>query len=285
MAIVYKHYTLDTKKLFYIGIGLNEKRAYSKRSRNQLWKNIVLKHNYYVEIFKNNISYNDAKKLEIELISKYGRLNLKTGILCNMTDGGDGCFNLSNESKLSISNNLKGKKQSEETKLKRKISLKKAWENNELRELKRQQTLKLHQNGFYSNVDYKRKEKLPFQGCKIKLSNSLKKYYENNKPHNFINLSEQKLLEIKEDCLKGIKLNTLAKKHNYSRNLMLRIISENKLELKKSIKISYNDLFDLYINKNLSQLELSKELKCSLSNIERLLRVNKLRKCDHQKIV
>ena len=280
MAIVYKHFRKDNKELFYVGIGINKKRAYSNRSRNSLWHNIVNKNGYFVEIYKDNIHIEEAKKIEIKLIQQFGRLDNKTGILCNMTDGGDGSVNMSNETKLNISNSLKGKIQSEYTKTKRIESLKITWENQELRELKRNQTKDLFKKGILKSRKgiESSKKGFPFKGDKEKLSNSLKKHYETNKAHNLIILSNEKLLEIKNDCLNGIKLNTLAKKHNYSRNLMNRIVKENNFNLIKKVSISRYELFDLYINKNLSRIELSKILDCSIHNIERLLRINKIKK-------
>jgi len=44
----------------------------------------------YVIFYKENISQEDAAKIEQELIKALGRINTVTGILSNMTDGGDG---------------------------------------------------------------------------------------------------------------------------------------------------------------------------------------------------
>lgn len=87
--VVYQHKTKDTNKIFYIGIG-NIKRPYSKYKRNILWKNIVNKHDYKIEILHQNLTWEEACNIEINLIKEYGRRDNKTGILCNMTDGGDG---------------------------------------------------------------------------------------------------------------------------------------------------------------------------------------------------
>ncbi len=89
MTLVYKHIRKDTNEVFYIGIG-NEKRPYSKKNRNQYWKNIVNKVGYRVEIIQENLSWEVACKLEKQLIKKYGRKDLNEGTVVNMTDGGDG---------------------------------------------------------------------------------------------------------------------------------------------------------------------------------------------------
>ena len=132
MAYVYSHTRLDTNVIFYIGIGSdsNYKRANQKCSRNRFWKSITNKTEYSVSILHDNISWDDACKIEIDLISKYGRSNLGNGTLCNLTNGGEGVLNMkhSKESKKRMSIFRKGKnigrKASQETKDKISASLK-----------------------------------------------------------------------------------------------------------------------------------------------------------------
>jgi hypothetical protein len=52
-----------------------------------------------------NVSENDAFNREVEEIKKYGRKNNKTGILCNMTDGGEGSsgYIVTNKMKIHLS--------------------------------------------------------------------------------------------------------------------------------------------------------------------------------------
>ncbi len=129
MGYVYKHIRLDTNEVFYIGIGgfdkyekeFSYKRAYNKR-RNNLWQKITNKSDYNVEIILENLTWKEAIKKEIEFIKYYGRINLNTGTLSNLTDGGDGTKNkiISLETKNRMSESKKGTKLSEETK--RKIS-------------------------------------------------------------------------------------------------------------------------------------------------------------------
>lgn len=115
---VYRHRRLDTNEIFYIGIGKSENRPYSKRSRNSLWKNIVNKTGYSVEIITTCDSWEEACQIEQYLIKYYGRRDLGLGSLVNMTDGGDGSLNmtsprkgvtLSEETKRKISQSKKGK--------------------------------------------------------------------------------------------------------------------------------------------------------------------------------
>lgn len=89
MTLVYRHRRLDNNQIFYVGISENKKRANNKTKRSDWWKKIVKKTNYKVEIIYENLTREDACELEIFLISLYGRRNLRTGCLVNVTDGGD----------------------------------------------------------------------------------------------------------------------------------------------------------------------------------------------------
>jgi hypothetical protein len=93
MAVVYKHINRKNNKVFYVGIGKTKKRAYSCENRNKHWHNIVNKYGYDVEFFIEGISFNEAKSIEITLIKEYGRIDIGSGQLVNMTDGGDGRLN------------------------------------------------------------------------------------------------------------------------------------------------------------------------------------------------
>lgn len=99
MAIIYQHKRKDTNEVFYVGIGTTINRAYTKKSRNEHWHNIVNKVGYHVEILYEDISWEEACKKEVELIKKYGRMDLKHGSLVNMSDGGDGLHNPSQETR------------------------------------------------------------------------------------------------------------------------------------------------------------------------------------------
>jgi group I intron endonuclease len=113
MAVVYLHRRMDTNEVFYVGIGMYKKRAYDKNKRNRLWKNVVNKcKDYEVEILHENITYQECKLIEIDLIDKYGRKDLGTGTLCNLTDGGDGTVGwiVSDETRRKISEGKTGEK-------------------------------------------------------------------------------------------------------------------------------------------------------------------------------
>lgn len=127
---IYQHIRLDTNEVFYVGIGCIV-RSKSKNHRNKHWLNIVKNTEYEVQVLKTKITWEEAIELEKILISWYGRRDLKTGTLCNLTDGGEGSYGriTTDETKLKMSKILKGKltgsknpfygkKHSDETKLK-----------------------------------------------------------------------------------------------------------------------------------------------------------------------
>lgn len=133
---VYRHIRLDKNVPFYIGIG-NKKCFYrafeiNDKKRNLIWNKIYKKTKIKIEILFENISKEDAFLKEKEFIKLYGRIDLNTGTLCNLTDGGDGIWNCkrSDETKLKLRmkkigklNPQYGKKQTEDTIRKKIISL------------------------------------------------------------------------------------------------------------------------------------------------------------------
>ena len=129
MPILYRHIRLDKNEPFYIGIGINEKRAYDLK-RNNIWKSIVKKTEYIVEIVYHHNDINFIKIKEEEFIKLYGRIDKNSGTLANMTNGGEsnGGRIVSEETKNLLSKycgekaSFWGKKHSEE--IKKQISLK-----------------------------------------------------------------------------------------------------------------------------------------------------------------
>lgn len=93
--VVYLHKKKTDNSVFYVGMG-DLKRAYCKQ-RPKWWNRVVDKYGYVVEIYKNELTQEQAFKLEIELIAKYGRIDLGNGQLINQTSGGITVENLSDE--------------------------------------------------------------------------------------------------------------------------------------------------------------------------------------------
>jgi hypothetical protein len=100
MAVVYLHKRKDNNEVFYIGIGNGIKRAFDiKNRKNKHWKNVVNKYGHIVEIIEDNLSWDEACELEKYWIKFYGRSDLNEGTLVNMTDGGEGQSNPSEETR------------------------------------------------------------------------------------------------------------------------------------------------------------------------------------------
>ena len=91
MAIVYTHTRLDTNEVFYVGISVGEKRAYSTK-RTAPWRAIANKTEYRVDITHTDLVWEEACAIEKYLIDFYGRRDLGKGPLVNLTDGGDGRY-------------------------------------------------------------------------------------------------------------------------------------------------------------------------------------------------
>ena len=92
MKYLDKHIRLDTNEVFYVGIG--GKYRPNQKNRNTIWKRIVAKTDYKIEIILESNDYEFIKQKEIELIKFYGRINLGNGTLANLTDGGEGTIGL-----------------------------------------------------------------------------------------------------------------------------------------------------------------------------------------------
>jgi hypothetical protein len=130
---LYRHITSDSRIPFYIGIGKKHsysntfeseyKRAFSKK-RSNYWHNIVNKHGVKVQILFESNNKDEILIKESEFINLYGRRDLKTGILCNMTSGGEFPSNLTPEKEVIRRNKIKayGKTRIWEESTKKKIS-------------------------------------------------------------------------------------------------------------------------------------------------------------------
>ena len=140
--VVYIHRKLSDGSPFYVGAG-SSKRPFIITQRPRDWVNIVESVGYTIDIHKDDLSREECFKLEVELISMFGRLDMGTGCLINKTNGGRKVVGLSNKvlsirnKKMSISakgkvkskewrdkiaKSLTGKKASEETRAKMRSS-------------------------------------------------------------------------------------------------------------------------------------------------------------------
>ena len=111
---LYQHTRKTDGGIFYIGIG-DIKRPYKKYGRNKFWRNMVNKHDYDVKVLVESISWERACELEKLMISFYGRIDKKEGVLVNLTDGGDGTKGviMSEETKQKMKESQKARRQKE----------------------------------------------------------------------------------------------------------------------------------------------------------------------------
>ena len=116
---VYLHVNDQTNEIFYVGKG-NGNRAKAKTRRSDRWINYVNKYGYYVRVVKDCLSNEDALELEELIIKVLGRKDTGNGVLINMTDGGEGGKGkkTSEETRLKMSIAAKGRKMSDEQKTK-----------------------------------------------------------------------------------------------------------------------------------------------------------------------
>jgi hypothetical protein len=107
--------------LFYVGIGkknrclVHDSEWNIVKDTNRLKINTILKHGEILySIFKVTDNREDCEQMEVEMIRHFGRIDNGTGLLCNLTDGGEG---------------VSGYVHSDETKLRRKESYEKVKED------------------------------------------------------------------------------------------------------------------------------------------------------------
>lgn len=95
---------------FYVGKGTGKREGLHttpsmlkrKSFKNSIIKSIIKEKNelpVHYRVYE-NITQEIAIDLEIKMIKHFGRLDLKTGILSNCTDGGDGANNLNKEKRI-----------------------------------------------------------------------------------------------------------------------------------------------------------------------------------------
>jgi len=131
--IIFKNYKFEFVP-FYIGYGknnrinehLNHKRELTRKCHKSSMIISLLNIGLTPILFKieENLSFEEANNLEIELINIIGRLDKNTGILTNHTDGGMGTKNkiLSQESKDKMSASHIGILHTDESKLKMRLN-------------------------------------------------------------------------------------------------------------------------------------------------------------------
>jgi hypothetical protein len=130
-------YLREDRTPYYIGKGK------AGRITNNLHRIAVPKDKERIIYLKRNLTDEEARKHEIYMIAILGRKDLGTGILRNMTDGGEGCAGrrLSEETKKKISEGHKGKKFTDEHRLKLSEAAKKRKASKETKEKLRKSSM------------------------------------------------------------------------------------------------------------------------------------------------
>lgn len=107
MFYVYEHIRPDTGAIFYVGKGSGWRSGITQH-RNVYWKNVVAKAGgFTVRKIVENVDEELAFLAEQERIDQLKRLNIK---LTNLTDGGEGGVNPSQETRQKMSEARKGEK-------------------------------------------------------------------------------------------------------------------------------------------------------------------------------
>ena len=128
---LYRYIRNDKNEPFYIGIGTKNKDdllygTYSRatgRKYNKNWQEIVDNVPFTVEILMEANDYEFIKEKEKEFIALHGRFCKNTGTLVNLTAGGQGVrdYTPTLETRKKMSEAQKGRKQSVETKEKKRL--------------------------------------------------------------------------------------------------------------------------------------------------------------------
>lgn len=152
--IVYVHRNPRTNDVFYVGIGSRTDRASVKRNRNKYWTNYVKKYgDPIVEVLHRNLAKEEAVKIEIELIQKFGR-KCDGGKLVNITEGGEGIVGYKHtdeaKSRISIASKRKSLEHIESTR-------KRMIENNPTKRDDVRQKIRISKLGKPRSEDLKRK--------------------------------------------------------------------------------------------------------------------------------
>jgi hypothetical protein len=230
MAYVYKHIRKDTNEVFYVGIGRLPNRLYSKTNRNNHWRNIVNNFGFIYEIIEDNLEWSEACERERYWISYYGRKDLKLGTLVNLTDGGNGGLNRSEETVRKIIESRKWYKHSEETK--QKISKSNtgniSWNKGKYGIYSEESRNKMSNSHLGKKLSDETKKKMSISKKKMsdetkrKIGESVKKNMTGGR-----NPSSKKCLDIESGVVYDT-INDLSKSLNISRWKIGKFIKENK---------------------------------------------------------
>lgn len=170
---------------FYVGVGKQDRKSYQSREDshiseaikfqkgiiskganrhklNTILQILTAKNSVKIEITKEFESEFDAFNEEIKLIAQYGRRDLGTGILTNLTDGGEGRINPSNESRLKASVLRKGMPSHAKGKILGNYSNSRKQAQKEKMAVTRSNLTEAEKQGHFENRSYAHKGKVPW---------------------------------------------------------------------------------------------------------------------------
>ena len=192
-------YLREDKTPYYIGKGKGN-REY-KRSRNDIRPP---KDKSRIIFLKKNLTETEAFRHEIYMISVFGRKDLGTGILYNMTNGGDGSSGWvpSEEYRKKMSEAKKGKTHSEDSKKKMSVAQKgKTLSEEHRRKMSEANKDKTLSEEHRRKISEAHKGKIASEETKIKLSEAQK----GNKNHNYGKTFSEETRRKIGDAKKGTK--------------------------------------------------------------------------------
>lgn len=288
-----KHYYLYglycpiTKDIKYVGITtrcllkrLNEHIKHPTNFKTKNWINVLILNNLKPEIklIKEYETYDDLLKSEIDEIKKCKNNGIN---LFNLTDGGDinpmqGKTHTT-ESREKISKIQKGRKRTEEEKLRQKENLRRLWNDPYWSEKMKEKFINRPKK-----IGFHHKEKTKIL---ISQKNKGKKYYP---PINKFNHSEETKKKM-SDLKKG-ENNPMYGKSPSKEALLRRSIKVKNLGIYKGknnpnfkFDITKDELYELYNIRKLSLLQISKYYGCSYQLIVKKIMEFKLKRENNRK--
>ena len=180
---VYEHYLPGSVTPFYVGMG-KKGRSQDRKRRSDWWKRYVEKYGLEVKIIKEGLTKEEAILLEKQFISEYGRINIGTGILINLTDGGEGTVNIvrSEITRKKLSEAQKKNKHSEEVKQKiRNSRIGKLHSDNTRNKISSSMKGKTHSEQTKQKLREINKGKTLTEEQKIKHKEAMRKWFEKKK--------------------------------------------------------------------------------------------------------
>jgi hypothetical protein len=241
--IIYIYELIDpiSNETKYIGQSVKPKNRYNrhisdanKNNKNckQWIKNLLDNNQKPLLNIIDSCTEENADTFEIMYISLYKSWGCE---LLNIELGGQKKRVISEATRRKISETLKGQKQSQETKDKRRATLKETWKSPELRELKRKQSIELNRLGLIGTkgrISSKKGIKLS-DDIKLKVKNGLIEHYKNNRSGKYVKIDDDIVKNLLLDFDNKMKQKDIATKYSLHRAKVRSILLENGYKLQR----------------------------------------------------